>query len=183
MEWMTWKEIGVLAVNEFGFFIICMLSSFFFVYLVLKVLCPKIEISPLIYKRTKNGETLYIFKVINKSIFNAYNVRFKLFKREPYIIDGSYVNHKLTEIELNRDEVFCVPRFQNKKGAGDFAILVGTKTNISIDMGVNNLEYELSVSLAHGLSNITKVFVMRYKNKANISSKPFVFGNNLKKIA
>ena len=50
-------------------------------------------------------------------------------------------------------------------------------------MGVNNLEYELSVSLAHGLSNITKVFVMRYKNKANISSKPFVFGNNLKKIA
>lgn len=182
MEWMTWKEIGVLAVNEFGGFIMCMISSFIFVYLVLKILSPKIEISPFIYKKTDGGQSVFIFKMINKSIFNAYNVRFKLFKRVPYIVDGSHVNHKLVEIDLVRNEVFCIPRFQSKKGVGDFAVLIGTKTDISIDMGEDNLEYELSISLAHGLSNITKVCVMRYKNKANISNKPFVFGNSLEKV-
>lgn len=182
MEWMTWKEIGALAVSEFGGFIMCMISSFIFVYLLLKVLSPKIEISPYISKRNINGVDSYVFKIVNRSIFHAYNVRFHLVKREPHIVDGNKVNHRMIDVPLVKSELFSIPRFKKGKDYGDCAALIRTIEDISIDMGNDNLDYELLVSVSHGLSNITRVVRQRYNNTNLIYTNGFKFGKSLKII-
>lgn len=182
MGWMTWGEIGVLVVNQFGAFLMCMFTSFVFVYFLLKILSPKIEISSFISKYNDDKGNGYIFKIINKSKFNAYNVKFYLAKRIPYIVDGVSVNHQLIEIPLIKNEVFSVPAFKKGNQYGDYAVLIGTNVDISLDMGIDHLEYELFVSVAHGLSNITTVTKMRFKKANKIIGKPFEFGNSLKII-
>lgn len=180
MEWMAWEDIGVLAINQFGAFIVCMISSFLFVYFLLKILSPKIEISPFINKRLVDGKESFVFKVVNKSIFNAYNVKFHLVKREPTIVENNKVNHRAIDSKLVINELFCIPRYKKDKDYGDYAALIRTETDISSDIGTDNLEYELSVSASHGLSNITKVVNQRFNKSTDIYSDGFKFGKSLK---
>jgi hypothetical protein len=168
-----WCGIG----REFGF---CLLTSLIFIFVLLWILSPSVKISPFIYKETINNVDRYVFKVINKSFFSCYNVKFDLSRRTPYMIDANKVNHKLATIQLIKPEIFSIPSYKFGKGFGDFAVLVATNIDISQDMGnTDHHEYELSVSVSHGLSNITKVFKKRFKNTSVIKPRPFVFGNNL----
>lgn len=180
MGWMTWPEIQDLIVCQTGQFVICIFTSFIFVYLLLKILSPKIVISPNIYKKVENGTTFYIFKIINKSRFDAYNVKFFLARKVPYIVDGVSVNHTLAQVALRKSEVFSIPKFKKQKHTGDYAALIATDENIELDMGSNHIVYELYVSSAHGLSNITKVTKMQFKRTSVIFLRAFVFGNSLK---
>lgn len=180
MEFMTWKEIGVLAVNQLGSLIMCLISSLIFVYLLLTILSPKLKISSEISKQTFSGTDYWIFKIINKSRFSAYNVKFRLVQRIPYIVDGTKVNHRLVEIPLVKQEVFSIPGYRKGESKGDYAALIATSRDLSQDIGVNHLEYQLSISMAHGLSNLTKVFKKSFKNSTCIHNNPFVFGNSLK---
>lgn len=181
MELMSLREIGVLFVKLSGEFVFCMFTSFIFIYLLLRIFSPRVVISEFISKnQDTQGNTRFIFKIINKSRFNAYNVKFFLARRVPYIVDGKSVNHQLIELPLTKNEVFSVPSFKRDKSKGDYAVLIGTTVDISQDIGVDHLEYELMVSVTHGLSNLTKVYKMKYKNKNKIFNRAFEFGNSTK---
>lgn len=178
MEWMTWSEIGVLVVYQIGHFIIYIFTSLIFIYILLKTLSPRIKISPYISKQNINGTEVFIFKVVNMSRFNAYNVKFSLAKRTPYILDGK-VNHRLETVKLRKHKLFSIPHYKKGEGFGDYAALIGTTLDISQNIGVDNLDYELSVSVCHGLSNLTKVDRKRFKNSGVIYTNPFKFGKSL----
>lgn len=180
MELMNLHEIYVLALHLLSGFIICMINSFIFVYLLLVGLSPRINISPYIYKKEVDGKISFIFKIVNRSIFNVYNVQFYLAKREPHIVENNKVNHREIEAPLVKKELFSIPRYKSDKDYGDYAALIRTETDISMDIDDDNLEYELSVSVSHGLSNITKVVKQRFNNSNIIHIKGFKFGKSLK---
>jgi len=180
MTLMTLNELFPKCIPHFISFIICILSSFIFVFLLLKILSPKIKISPYIAKRNIDGKESYIFKIVNESMFDTYNVKFRLVMREPIITENNKVNHKTTKIELVIDELFCIPRYKKDKDYGDYAALIRTEFDLSKDICKENIEYELMVSASHGLSNITKVIRQRFDNSGNIHEKMFKFGKSLK---
>ncbi len=182
MEFMTWSEIMVLIIEQFGGFIVCMISSFIFVYCLLTLLSPNIEISPFISKQIVDEHPTWVFKIINKSMFHAYNVKFHLSRRVPIVVENNKVNHRSFKVDLIKEELFCIPRYKKNKEEADFAALIRTDFDISTDIGTDNLEYELLVSVTHGLSNITKVTSQRFNSNTDIHSKGFKFGKSLKII-
>mgnify|MGYP005850623701 CR=1 FL=1 len=54
-------------------FLVGITSSTVFVLVVLRLLQPNIEISDKVcFKKDEEGNVFYFFKIVNKSIFNAY---------------------------------------------------------------------------------------------------------------
>ena len=165
--------------NFFGRILFNIICSFAFIIMILYLLRPKIVISDKICIIEKEGEKYYTFKIVNLSKFNAYDLKFSLQKRTPYIVNNNKVNYALKQVPLVRNELFYIPKYNNEKGVGEHAILIATKIDVSQDIDVENLDYELSISAKHGLSNITSVTYKRYENKNCLHIGKFKFGKNL----
>lgn len=154
------------------------ISSFLFIYLLLWILRPKFIIADKIcYKKDKAGNRFFFFKIVNKSIFSLYNVEIKLHERVPYIVDSARVNHQMNLITLSTEKIYCIPRFRSEKGYGEHAILIRTFDDISENINQKNLDYQLTVSGKHGLSNITRVIFKRFSNKKCLHDGEFKFGS------
>jgi len=109
-----------------------------------------------------------------------YNVEINLFERVPYIVDSEKVNHQMNEKPLSRNKVFCIPRFKREKGYGEHAILIRSFYNIESTIDDRNLDYQLSVSAKHGLTNITRVISQKYRSSKCIhNGANFTFGKGL----
>src|ERR1035437_5929071 len=65
-----------------------LVASLIFLFIVLVFLRPKIEISPFICKQINNldkeTDFFYVFKIINKSYFSAFDVQIECFKTTLY---------------------------------------------------------------------------------------------------
>tara|TARA_R110002049_G_scaffold304060_4_gene498957 strand:- start:7143 stop:7682 length:540 start_codon:yes stop_codon:yes gene_type:complete len=160
-------------------FLVGITSSFVFVFVILQIMKPKIKISDKIcYKLDKKGNKFYYFKVVNMSIYDAYNVDFELQKKDPYIVDKVKVNHNIDVIKLSADGVYSIPRHKKENGYGDHAVLIRTYIDLSEDIDKDNLEFVLYVSAKHGLSNLTKVTTQSFDNSTVFKAGSFKFGSN-----
>jgi hypothetical protein len=113
-------------------FLVGIVSSTFFILVVLRLLQPRIKISDKIcFKKDENGNVFYFFKIVNMSIFNAYSCYFELHRREPYVVDKKKVNHRITKIKLSKPSIYSIPRLKKEIGYGDHAVLVRTFEDLS----------------------------------------------------
>jgi hypothetical protein len=161
-------------------FLVGISSSLIFVLVILRLLKPKIKISGNIcYKNDKNGKKFYFFKLMNKSIYNAYSLEFALHKKTPYIVDKDKVNHNIDIIELSTKSLYSIPRRKKSKGYGEHGILIRTFEDLSKEIDTENLEYVLFVSAKHGLSNLTSVTTMSFEDSSVFHQGNFKFGTNL----
>ena len=159
--------------------IIGVASSTIFVLVILRILKPKIKISDKVcFDYDSNKKKFFFFKVVNESIFDAYSCEFVLHRRVPYIIDKSKINHKLKKIELSKISIISLPRYKKEKGYGDHAFLIRTFEDLSNDIDEKNLDYLLSVSVKHGLSNLTKVTQKYFVDSEVFHEGEFKFGSN-----
>ncbi|WP_422858888.1 hypothetical protein ACOKFD_16275 [Flagellimonas sp. S174] len=174
--------------------IICgLLASAVFLYILFIALKPKLKISEwvCIYEEEKeekdeNGKPVkkntvwYEFKVVNRSLYNAYDVRFSLNLRVPFIVNSNKVNHNILPIEMREDYLPYIPRYRRAKGFAEHAIIVGTKHDIMTDINTANLDYELTVIAKHGLSNMTSIAYKRFESKSCVKKgHEFIFGKSL----
>lgn len=164
--------------NIIGGIIISIFSSFLFIYLLLWILRPKFIIADKIcYQNDKEGNKFFFFKIVNKSMFSLYNVEIKLHERVPYIVDTAKVNHQMNIKKLSTEKIYCIPKFKKEKGYGEHAILIRTFNDISENINEKNLDYQLTVSGKHGLSNITRVVFQRFTNSRCLHDGDFKFGS------
>ncbi|MCR9182533.1 MAG: hypothetical protein NXH73_06375 [Flavobacteriaceae bacterium] len=155
-------------------------STSIFAFILLRVLSPNIKISDKICcKLDDNGDKFFFFKIINKSIYDAYSVEFELYKKMPYIVDKTKVNHRTSHVKLSRKKIHSIPRYKKAKGYGDHAVLIRTFVDLSLDIDTENLEYVLFVKTKHGLSNLTKVTTQTFENSNVFHDGHFKFGKNL----
>lgn len=156
------------------------ISTSIFALILLRYLSPKIVISNKIcHKLDENGKKFYFFKIINKSIYDAYSVKFELYRKTPYIVDKIKVNHRTTNVKMSRKRIYSIPRYKKANGYGDHAVLIRTFSDISLDIDTENLEYVLFVSVKHGLSNLTKVTTQTFEDSSVFHDGNFKFGKNL----
>lgn len=174
-----WLEIAKsFHENIIGRILISVLSSFLFIYLLLWLLRPKFIIAEKICFKTDEKEQLFFFfKIVNKSMFSLYNVEIKLHERVPYIVDTTKVNHQMNLKKLSTEKIFCIPQARREKGYGEHAILIRTFDNISENIHEKNLDYQLTVSGKHGLSNITRVVFKRFNHENCLYGGEFKFGS------
>lgn len=166
--------------NIIGRIVISIFSSFLFIYLLLWVLRPKFIIADKIcYKNDEYGNKFFFFKIVNKSMFSLYNVEIKLHERVPYIVDTAKVNHQMNLKKLSTEKIYCIPKFKKEKAYGEHAILIRTFNDISENINEKNLDYQLTVSGKHGLSNITRVVFQRFINKECLHNGEFKFGSKI----
>jgi len=160
-------------------FITGIFSSFFFILVILRLLKPKIKISDKIcYENDEDGNKFYFFKIVNKSIYDAYSIEFELRKKRPYVVDKTKVNHNSDKIKLSTNSLYSIPRYKKQKGYGDHAIQIRTFEDLSKEINTKNLEYVLYVSAKHGLSNLTSVTTMSFENSKALHNGNFKFGSN-----
>lgn len=69
-----------------------LIASLIFIYLLLKIGRPKFLISPHICAREKDGKTKYYFKIVNASIFHAFDTDIELRLMKPILHIGNHSN-------------------------------------------------------------------------------------------
>ncbi len=159
-------------------FVVSVSASIVFLLVVLRTLQPRLRFSKNITIKNKNNKKYYVFKIVNRSIYDCFSVSFELYRRIPYIVDGVKVNHDVYPVKLSRENIYSIPRRRKKIGYGDHAVLIATEEDLSKDIDIENLDYSLHVIAKHGLSNLTKVFVVSFNSSAVFHDGNFKFGSN-----
>lgn len=159
------------------------IASTFFIFLILHFLRPKIKISPYIAVNSmfsEGGNPVYFFKIINLSLFTAYDLSMELWAQELYPVKNG-MNSRFIELPLRRKTLSYVPEYKllwKSKKYGDFAILASTNHNIRETLANPHHSIRLQVTLRHGLTGLSKVFYLDYANESVIKQGIFTFGNS-----
>lgn len=164
------------------------IASFVFLFIVLYTLRPKILISDLISKQTNSFdadvEFTYVFKIINKSYFSAFDIQLELFKLEQYRVTAKGISNRIKLVPLKVSEIKHIPAYLstkdcNKTSFAPHAVLF--RTNEILDNILENEKQtlQLQITLRHGLTGLSRVYQKDYININDIKYGQFKFGNCL----
>lgn len=177
---MTLKEFRqAFLVNVFsGIFV-----SFIWILLLLRFLRPKFEISPFVCLR--NGE--YHFKIVNKSIYHAFDVNLELFCMIPYTHVNAFPSVTLGSIPLTSGYFTTINRFRKNNHPKDpfslFALTVSTQYNLEEKIRQPGVFFELRITGRHGLTGLADRYVVRFADEKVIKENhKFEYGCNLSTI-
>jgi hypothetical protein len=159
-------------------------TSVIFLFVVLVFFRPKIEISPFICKQVNNldkeTDYFYVFKIINKSYFSAFDVQLECFKTSLYRGTSGGINVRFKNIELKINSFKHIPPFQkNKEGrTSPHCMLFRTNEKLS-DLLINqDVGLRIQVTLRHGLSGLATFYVKDF-TPSSIKEGEFAFGNKV----
>ena len=157
------------------------IASFIFLFLVLILFKPKIRISPFIIKgKFTNGDDYeyHFIKIINVSLFGAYDVKFELLQVDKYSTINGQMNCRLTDLSLISNSVSNIkgyrPSWMRKNAP--YALRIRTKDNLTEILTDDYKSVMLKVSLRHGLTGLVKVKSVEYIDQGYVKSGRFGYG-------
>lgn len=161
-----------------------LVSGFLFLFAILYWMRPKIKISPEIchYKIGDSDSYWYVFKIVNYSRYQAYDLKINLQGMAPDVVnDGMKINNRFVHLKKSSDHLDQLPRIKKKKeGYGNNAYLIRTDVNIESYLEEKNKKIMLTVISKHGLTNLTKVETQIFTNIKSVKKDhEFIFGTNL----
>ncbi|MDM1408588.1 hypothetical protein [Myroides sp. DF42-4-2] len=161
------------------------LASYIFLKYFLQTLKPSIEISNYICKTKREGQTLYIFKFINKTKYELFDVTLDL---SSYKTIGAFggQNLRITKINLKQSKISSIPTYNPKNDKHHtYAAIISTEENLNdfFKKSYNQSDYlKLTVIAKHSLSGLNKVFTQDFHASHCIKNKNFAFGDSLELI-
>ena len=165
----------------FGLFIE-LLGGFIFIFLLLYILKPKIEIVPFISVQDNpfdnTNKICHGFKIINRSFFEAYDLEAKA---ELYSIKQSndnIIDKTFHRIEMKTSKIAHIPRRRLfDKKYGDHCVQFFTYENLSNHVIIDEKYVQFQISARHGLSGLSNIFTHDFVNKSVIMKGKFKSGN------
>ncbi|CEN52792.1 hypothetical protein [Capnocytophaga canis] len=154
------------------------ISSIFVILILQAFLKPKIKISPVICKKTKeDGRIVYVIKVINVTGVDIFDIqaRLHLVSREQ-TFTGEFT--KTSEIKLKRSNPFVISAYgSNRKNYGVFRFL--TEEDIEKKWEKDDIQYlRFTILGKHRRSNTLGYFEQEYRTKrSSIKEGVFLVGN------
>ena len=144
-----------------------LLASIIFLFFILFTLAPSIKISGFIAKRNgvaarNEPDTVYVFKFINKSYFNCFDINIELFMLERLPQGGNgkwdtrYKRMEVVESSLKFVRGFWYFGEINK--AANYAVLPKTFENIEALINDDHIFLQLQITARHGLTGLSRVF-------------------------
>ncbi|MFD2823236.1 hypothetical protein ACFS5M_06120 [Lacinutrix iliipiscaria] len=167
--------------NMIGRIILTIFSSFLFILLLLRFLRPNLKISKHICYTDIEGKMYYVFKVVNMSKNDLYDIQFNLVKKIPYMVNkGKKINNRIIPISLSTNHKDHFAKYKKEKDYGDHAMLLRTEHDLSGDIKNKKVQVKLTVTGRHGFSNLTRIVSMEFLDSDAIKeNKEFKFGKSL----
>lgn len=157
------------------------LSGLIFLFVVLIFFRPKVNISPFICRvfPSNGGAPYYCFKFVNRSYFAAHNVNVELRSLKRIPMGEGVFNEQSNELSLRKKHIMQVNR-RPFKGRGDsvqsHCIVLGTDQDLNLLLADVHTSIELKISLTHGLTSLSNVFVAEYVHPTSVRDGQFKSG-------
>ena len=169
--------------GEMAFNMICSFTaSILFLFFILIFLKPSITISPVISICVPEfeGKEFYIFKIVNRSYFSAYDVNMELYLVQTYASPPSgKLNNRYTKLVLKLNDISHLPNRPLLKGrTADYAIRFKTEEDLSTILKDPANSIEIRVKLKHGLTGLSKVYGYQYCDLTEIKKGKFAHGKS-----
>lgn len=172
---MTWEDIFLTVLLN----LVCgIIVSLVFLWFLLRWLRPQIKISDQICCTTESvkneqGQEIeipkYTFKVVNCSIFHAFDVKIELYALRPIPLVGANSNLKLIKLKLRTSDRTHITRFRKKHHQKDpfalFAFLLHTNDDLDKYLAENETYIELRITLRHGLTGLADTFTQQFSTQ------------------
>lgn len=160
------------------------IASFIFIVFLLLFLRPRVIISTEICKRLDDFDETkrlcYMIKVLNRSWFSAYDITGELSSVVSYPVkDG--INHRFTPLKMKTEKLTCIAPYRPamiKPKYGNHAMLFTTYEDIEGILKEVSRSIQFQITLRHGLTGLSKVYIMDYAQESSIKGGHFIFGNN-----
>lgn len=153
-------------------------ASYFFLMFFLKKKRPIISISNYISKQEVNNENSYLFKFVNMTDSEIFDIHIELTFYKP-IGDYNGGNLQGKDISLKDNFLSYMPCNSNNNPHNLHAVRIRTTDDLSTMWQNDGSFIRLSIIAKHSISGFNKVFVKDYLNKDCITSKRFLSGNDL----
>jgi hypothetical protein len=161
------------------------LGSLLFLFLVLMVYKPWINISPFVCKNNSDfpGEGMvYFIKFVNISFFTAHEIKVELSVIERYPTPPSgMMNKRMLPLALISSNHSHIAGYRPTwwRNAADHCIRFRTKENLDNIIRDPFKSVEVQVTLKHGLTGLLKVFTKEYSDIYQIKEGKFHMEQNL----
>ena len=155
-----------------------LIASYLFLMFFLKRKRPKIDISPHISKIEIDGETNFLFKFINKTETEIFDIHIETMFYKP-IGDVNRSNLRGKDIKLKDDFMAYIPAELIQDTHNLHAIRLRTTEDLISKWSDESSFIRLTIIAKHSLSGLNKVFFKDFLSKDCISTKKFLSGNNL----
>lgn len=161
------------------------ISSFVFIFSMLFLFKPKIAISNFMCKGQlpqEPGSYFCFIKVVNKSWFNAYEIKAVLQKVRTYPTPPvGMTNNRVTNLTLVLDQLTHLAPYRPYWIRKEAKHAYRFRTTEDITAIVNNdLEsVRIQIFAKHGLTGLTKVFVEQYSHISQIKRGTFTYGTKI----
>lgn len=168
-------------IQEIGSSIFTGIITSFIFLLILRYLGPRIKVSDGIAQKGNQ----YHIKVINRSIFNAYDIKCTLANHHPYATVGGY-HIRIKNIKLVRDKKDVIPGnifSKINRLYGSNAVIFSTTENLEeIWKPESGDILYFRIVAKHGLTDIRNAREIKYRHKNVIIPGTFMFGNKIKVV-
>jgi len=155
-----------------------LIASYLFLMRFLNKKRPIIEISDYISKVNFKGEENYLFKFVNKTDSEIFDVHIEPTFYKPV---GDFNGRNLLgkDIVLKDDFASYIPCNKEVDIHNLHAMRVRTIEDLELDWTDESSFIRLTIIAKHSLSGLNKVFVKDYLTKDCITTKKFLSGNDL----
>ena len=162
-----------------------LVASYIFLLIAFK---PKMKIAKKICKlywspdpSTTPTTPWYVFKIVNKSIFSAFNISVELNKIQTFETDGG-TNVRRTPINIVSSHLTSIPPYRPfwcwwAKNA-EYAMQFRTAENLEAILAEDTSKLRIQITCSHGLTGLSKVKRMEYAVESSIKSGRFKYGRN-----
>ncbi|MBV9961149.1 MAG: hypothetical protein JO072_02780 [Parafilimonas sp.] len=169
------------------------LASGIFIFLLLWLGKPKFNISCFIcampetnpeFNKGKDNVIKYTMKIVNKSIFHAFDTDFELRLMSPTFHTAAHSNLMIISLPARAAKMKHIPRYRkNYKDKDPFALfanLIHTTEDLRSFLNVPENYLELKVTVRHGLTGLADTFIQTFSNPDCIKpNHKFGFGKRL----
>jgi hypothetical protein len=171
-----------MSYYEFIYSIGCnILASFIFIFLVLLLFKPKLSIAPFVCKYKyfdTDAEEQYFFKMVNWSVFSAYDVTIELLEVDQYKSPNGKMNDRFRELTLVMNKISHIPGYRPSwiRPNAPYAIRFRTKENLAKILKNDYKSVRVKVSLRHGLTGLVKVYNKDFADLIQVKTAKFSYG-------
>jgi len=158
--------------------------SFFFLIILLYFLRPKFDIFPHICF----DDGIYRFKVVNKSIYHAFDISVELFVMSAHPHSDGKSNLNIKTVKMGISKMTSINRYRRNPGKKDpyslFAITLMSDDDLRSELEKELTFLEFRLTVRHGLTDLADRFVMQYPNQETLKENhKFCYGDILDVIA
>jgi len=156
-----------------------LIASFIFLFLVLFLFKPKLIIGKKISKtRYIDGNEYYFFKMINISLFSAYDIEIELLEVDRYTGPNGQMNDRLRPLSVVLSKVSHIPGYRPSwlRSNAPYAIRFRSSEDLSTILNDDYKLVRVKISLRHGLTGLVKVVTKDYDDASQIFNGKFGYG-------